>query len=76
MIQFPLDLAVLYQQPMRFVDIYVTRADITFDEFRVRDAELFIQGLQMLEQTMAMHGGGLLSSLGNFMWDMILTKIR
>ncbi|KZT08815.1 uncharacterized protein LAESUDRAFT_757515 [Laetiporus sulphureus 93-53] len=41
--QFPLDLFRVLDLPMRTVDLFVPRADITFDEFRIRDASLMKQ---------------------------------
>jgi hypothetical protein len=72
MMEFPLDLVVLYQHPMSLVDLYVTRADITFDEFKIRDAELVIQGLHMIEESLAVHGRSVISNLSNGIWDVFL----
>ncbi|PCH34166.1 hypothetical protein WOLCODRAFT_148231 [Wolfiporia cocos MD-104 SS10] len=51
--QFPLDLYQVLDHPMRAVNIHVSRADITFDEFRIRDAELIVQALMILRQKTA-----------------------
>lgn len=40
MVYFPSDLWKFIRDPMSFIDIYSPRADITFDNFRIRDSEL------------------------------------
>ncbi|KAF9492099.1 hypothetical protein BDN71DRAFT_1452021 [Pleurotus eryngii] len=41
MVYFPSDIWKFIGDPMGFIDIYSPRADITFDNFRIRDSELF-----------------------------------
>ncbi|KAI0347875.1 hypothetical protein BDW22DRAFT_1349952 [Trametopsis cervina] len=49
---FPWDLMQCYSLPMSMANVYVHRLDVTFDNFRVRDAELVIQGLSRARQNM------------------------
>jgi hypothetical protein len=67
---------MLYQHPMTFLDLHVERADITFDEFRIRDAELVIQGLTLLEQHAKRNGYGTVSQVGNLLLDIVLYNLR
>ncbi|KAF9819995.1 hypothetical protein IEO21_01657 [Rhodonia placenta] len=54
--QFPLDVAHVLRHPMSTVNIYATRTDITFDEFRIRDASLVVQALTILRAKTANMG--------------------
>jgi len=76
LIQVPVDLFMFYQHPMSFIDLNVERADITFDEFRIRDAELVIQGLTLLEQHAKRNGFGTVSEVGNLLFDMMLYSLN
>lgn len=69
--QFPIDLFTLYERPMTFVDIYVTQADITFDDFRVRDMQLVVQGLTMLQQHARSRGFDIDNEWVNVLLDML-----
>ncbi|KAF4604653.1 hypothetical protein EYR40_003428 [Pleurotus pulmonarius] len=40
MVYFPSDIWKFIREPMSFIDVYSPRADITFDDFRIRDSEL------------------------------------
>ncbi|KAI0042217.1 hypothetical protein FA95DRAFT_1564557 [Auriscalpium vulgare] len=44
----PVDVYTLVTDPMRFIDLVVPRAQIQFDDFRMRDAELVRQGFEGL----------------------------
>ncbi|KAL6307791.1 hypothetical protein BKA93DRAFT_823130 [Sparassis latifolia] len=50
LMQFPLDLSNVLRFPMGTINLYVTRADITFDEFRIRDAELIKQAFSIIRE--------------------------
>ncbi|EPT03425.1 hypothetical protein FOMPIDRAFT_1158916 [Fomitopsis schrenkii] len=52
--QFPFDFLRFIDFPMSAVDLYVGRADVTFDEFRIRDAELVKQGFITLREKTAL----------------------
>lgn len=53
--------------PLSMIDLYVTRSDITFDSFRIRDAELLAQGGMMLKrQYDTSRSSGVLQGIG---WD-------
>lgn len=52
-VYFPSDLVKLYMDPSLSFDLYVPRADITFDNFRIRDAELLRQGFTLLQQRLS-----------------------
>ncbi|CAL1693940.1 unnamed protein product [Somion occarium] len=51
-VQFPRDLVHALHYPMTAVNLYVTELDITFDEFRIRDAELVTQAMSLLQERM------------------------
>ncbi|KAH9837362.1 uncharacterized protein C8Q71DRAFT_723615 [Rhodofomes roseus] len=66
-VQFPFDLLRTVDYPMSTVDLYVSRADVVFDEFRrrfdvltvflqIRDAELVKQGFTSLREKTALFG--------------------
>lgn len=55
-LQFPLDVIHILSHPMSTVNIFAPRTDIIFDEFRIRDAELIVQGLTMLRAKTARAG--------------------
>lgn len=74
--QVPFDFFMFYQHPMTFFDLHVERADITFDEFRIRDAELVVQGLKLLEQHARRNGFGTVSEVGNLLFDMMLYNLK
>lgn len=69
--EFPVNLFTLYERPLSFVDLYVTQANITFDDFRVRDAELVVQGFVMLQQHARLKGLGTVNEWGDFLLDML-----
>lgn len=54
--QFPFDFFRFINFPMSTVDLYVNRADVVFDEFRLRDAELVRQGFMTLREKTALFG--------------------
>ncbi|CCL98894.1 uncharacterized protein FIBRA_00901 [Fibroporia radiculosa] len=56
MAQFPLDLWHTLCFPMSAVNLYVPRADIMFDEFRIRDAALLVQSFTILREKSIRHG--------------------
>ncbi|KAI0964093.1 hypothetical protein AcW1_000994 [Taiwanofungus camphoratus] len=49
-VQFPFDVVHVVNYPMSTVNLYVPRTDVTFDQFRIRDAELLIQGLSTIRE--------------------------
>ncbi|GJE89721.1 hypothetical protein PsYK624_058270 [Phanerochaete sordida] len=49
-LQFPFDLVHVFNYPMSTVNLYIPRADITFDNFRIRDAELIPQSISLVEE--------------------------
>ncbi|KAI0652737.1 hypothetical protein C8Q79DRAFT_939153 [Trametes meyenii] len=50
LLQFPFDLFRAISSPVNSVDLYVTRVDVTFDSFRLRDAELVRQGFSLARE--------------------------
>ncbi|KAI0803277.1 hypothetical protein BC629DRAFT_1438318 [Irpex lacteus] len=50
---FPFDIWRLATHPTAMANIYVPRADITFDNFRMRDAEIVVQGISLVRENMA-----------------------
>ncbi|KII94315.1 hypothetical protein PLICRDRAFT_153850 [Plicaturopsis crispa FD-325 SS-3] len=68
---FPSDLAKLYFDPLSFVDLHIPRADITFDDFRMRDAELVRQCGEMVARKF--NEGG--KELTGFLWDVFLSAL-
>lgn len=50
---FPFDIYHALKYPMTTVNLYVPRADITFDNFRLRDAELVPQSFSLVEEKLA-----------------------
>ncbi|KAI0694422.1 hypothetical protein BC835DRAFT_1221759, partial [Cytidiella melzeri] len=49
---FPYDIFRCFKHPMVMVNLYVPRVDVTFDNFRLRDAELVLQCTSLLRQSM------------------------
>jgi len=49
-LHFPYDLTHVVNYPMTTINLYIPRADITFDNFRLRDAELVPQSLAVVEE--------------------------
>ncbi|KAI9069696.1 hypothetical protein FKP32DRAFT_1671173 [Trametes sanguinea] len=47
---FPIDLIRTFNYPVSSLNLYVTRTDVTFESFRLRDAELFRQGIQLVRE--------------------------
>ncbi|KAI0328463.1 hypothetical protein GY45DRAFT_1326336 [Cubamyces sp. BRFM 1775] len=47
---FPIDLVRTFNNPASSVNLYVTRVDVTFDSFRLRDAELVRQGFALVRE--------------------------
>ncbi|KAH9884640.1 hypothetical protein C8Q73DRAFT_351781 [Cubamyces lactineus] len=47
---FPIDLVRTFNNPVSSVNLYVTRVDVTFDSFRLRDAELVRQGFSLIRE--------------------------
>ncbi|OSD01145.1 hypothetical protein PYCCODRAFT_1504552 [Trametes coccinea BRFM310] len=43
LLHFPIDLIRTFNYPVSSLNLYVTRTDVTFESFRLRDAELFRQ---------------------------------
>ncbi|KZT73231.1 hypothetical protein DAEQUDRAFT_662511 [Daedalea quercina L-15889] len=54
--QFPFDFMRFINFPMSAVDLYIIRADVVFDQFRLRDAELITQGFVILREKTALFG--------------------
>jgi hypothetical protein len=46
---FPSEIFKICRDPFSTIDLFVPRTDITFDNFRIRDAELLRQGSMMLK---------------------------
>ncbi|EGO05362.1 hypothetical protein SERLA73DRAFT_82989 [Serpula lacrymans var. lacrymans S7.3] len=53
---FPSDVLRIFMDPMSSIDIYCPRADITFDYFRIRDAELLRQGFVLFNEKLEYSG--------------------
>lgn len=49
-LHFPVDVFALLYDPTTAIDLYVSRADVTFDYFRIHDAELLKQGGSRLRE--------------------------
>ncbi|OBZ68476.1 hypothetical protein A0H81_11441 [Grifola frondosa] len=47
---FPSDCVHSLNYPMSNMNLYVTRLDITFDRFRIRDAELLRQSISLIRE--------------------------
>ncbi|KAI0801527.1 hypothetical protein C8Q74DRAFT_1314635 [Fomes fomentarius] len=47
---FPIDLVRAFNYPVSGTNLYVTRLDVTFDSFRLRDAELLKQGFSLIRE--------------------------
>jgi hypothetical protein len=46
---FPSEIFKICRDPLSTVDLFIPRTDITFDDFRIRDAELLRQGAMTLK---------------------------
>ncbi|THH31963.1 hypothetical protein EUX98_g2237 [Antrodiella citrinella] len=51
-VQFPYNLVHVFNYPMTTVNLYVSRVDVHFDEFKIRDAELLIQAISIVREKM------------------------
>jgi len=51
-LQFPYDLAHALHYPMTSINLYVSRVDAHFDDFRTRDAELVLQSISVIREKM------------------------
>ncbi|CDO77301.1 hypothetical protein BN946_scf184753.g51 [Trametes cinnabarina] len=49
-LHFPIDLVRTFNYPVTSMNLCVTRVDVTFDSFRLRDAELFRQGVALVRE--------------------------
>ncbi|KAI0640305.1 hypothetical protein C8Q77DRAFT_1214550 [Trametes polyzona] len=49
-LHFPIDLVRTFNDPTSSMNVYVTRVDVTFDSFRLRDAELVRQGVALMRE--------------------------
>ncbi|KAI0707615.1 hypothetical protein C8Q76DRAFT_859880 [Earliella scabrosa] len=47
---FPSDLVHTFKHPVNNANLYVSRLDVTFDSFRLRDAELLKQGFYLIRE--------------------------
>ncbi|RPD69397.1 hypothetical protein L226DRAFT_555218 [Lentinus tigrinus ALCF2SS1-7] len=47
---FPIDFVRTFNYPVSSTNLYVTRLDVTFDRFRLRDAELLKQGFSLVQE--------------------------
>ncbi|KAK7680527.1 hypothetical protein QCA50_016308 [Cerrena zonata] len=54
-IQFPLDLFHALRHPMSTINLYITQVDVTFDEFKIRDAELIMQMIGIIAEKRHLH---------------------
>ncbi|KAH7907559.1 hypothetical protein BJ138DRAFT_1116595 [Hygrophoropsis aurantiaca] len=54
-ISFPFDVVNIYKDPMSTIDIYIPRLDVTFDDFRIRDAELIRQSATLFIEKMRLN---------------------
>ncbi|KAI0352223.1 hypothetical protein OH77DRAFT_1523491 [Trametes cingulata] len=50
LLHFPIDLVRTFNYPVSSMNLYVTRVDVTFDSFRLRDAELVRQGFSLARE--------------------------
>jgi len=73
--QFPYDLYQILLHPMSTVNLYVPRADITFDHFRVRDAELLIQSVSLIRENMVKSGVEWQDVFADFMVGAVLGMV-
>lgn len=62
----------LIKDPGDAVDLYVSRTDITFAKFRIRDAELLRQGLATVEKDWDEKQTDV---FGDVAWDSLLTVV-
>lgn len=49
---FPYGLAYFISHPFAAVDVYIPRADVSYDLFRIRDAELVAQSIELVREKM------------------------
>ncbi|OJT13956.1 hypothetical protein TRAPUB_9495 [Trametes pubescens] len=52
LLHFPIDLVRTFNNPSSSFNLYVSRLDVTFDSFRLRDAELVRQGFVLAREKM------------------------
>jgi hypothetical protein len=73
---FPSNLFTLVRDPVALADIHIESFDVTFCDFRLRDAELLKQGATRLKQEHfeleKRHPG----VIGDFAWDMFVHGVH
>ncbi|KAI0776332.1 hypothetical protein BD413DRAFT_709071 [Trametes elegans] len=50
-LHFPIDLVRTFNDPASSINLHVTRVDVTFESFRLRDAELVRQGFSLMRES-------------------------
>lgn len=66
----PSFLVRILNDPGSSIDLYVPRADVTFDRFRLQDAELVRQGWGWVRREYTEHGGG--DAMRDAIWKAVL----
>lgn len=61
--------------PISTVDVYASRADITFGDFRLRDAELFHHGAIQLKEEYYKSEIRYPGIMEDFAWDMFVQAV-
>ncbi|PFH45357.1 hypothetical protein AMATHDRAFT_160558 [Amanita thiersii Skay4041] len=72
-VMFPYDIWRIYRDPPSAVDLDIPRCDLTFDHFRIRDAELVKQVSNMIKRQYLVHSRN--GSLDGVSWDMVTRTI-
>ncbi|KAJ3548050.1 hypothetical protein NM688_g5339 [Phlebia brevispora] len=73
---FPYDLVHVLNYPMTTVNLYIARIDITFDEFKIRDAELAMQAISLIRERMALKDIDWQDVFVDFLADVALGHFR
>lgn len=68
----PLNVLDVCKDPLSIIDVYAPRTDITFGDFRLRDAELFYHGATKVKDEYCKLETRYPGIVENFAWDIFV----
>lgn len=75
-IVFPRYVGRIFKDPLSLVDIEVTEVQLTFRNFRVRDAELFVHGLEAAKSKYNRMEPSAKSAIFDWGWDIFCDGVQ
>ncbi|KAF8167577.1 hypothetical protein B0H34DRAFT_645288 [Crassisporium funariophilum] len=73
--RFPADLFKICRDPMSTMDLYVPNCEVTFSQFRLRDAQIFHEGATSLKLQYDEFNGRNPGVLHDFAWDLFVNGV-